>query len=156
MVDSDDRARPPSLAAKVDRLFQTIHPPASGEFSHEHVASAIRDSGGPTISAQYIWQLRRGIRDNPTKKHLEALAAFFNVPPAYFFDDEAAERIDAQLELLATMRDSQVRAVAVRAAGLSIQSLAAVQSVIENARRLEGLPPPSRDADGSDPPARGL
>ena len=37
------------------------------------------------------------------------------------------------------MRDASVRSVALRAAGLSLESLAAVQVVIDHARRLEGL-----------------
>ncbi len=37
------------------------------------------------------------------------------------------------------MRDASVRNVALRAAGLSGESLAAVQVVIDHARRLEGL-----------------
>jgi hypothetical protein len=37
------------------------------------------------------------------------------------------------------MRDSGVRAVAIRAAGLSDTALEAVKALIDNARRLEGL-----------------
>lgn len=136
------RAEPPphrSLAEKLDHLFSVVHP-ARGEYSHEDVASAIRDRGGPTISATYLWQLRRGLRDNPTKKHLEALAAFFGVSPAYFFDDEAAERIAAELDVLAGLRDAGVRQVALRAAGLSGDGLDAIAGMIEHIRRLEGLP----------------
>src|SRR5262245_58009687 len=66
-----------TLADKVERLFRTIYPRGRGPYSLEEVAEAIRRQGGPTISATYIWQLRRGLKDNPTKKHLEALAEFF-------------------------------------------------------------------------------
>src|SRR5208283_3075416 len=98
----------------------------------------------------YLWQLRKGLRDNPTRNHLAALARFFGVSPAYFFDDDAAEVVDAQLSLLAAMRDASVRSVALRAAGLSVESLAAVQVVIDHARRLEGLEP---DVDPAGPEA---
>ena len=128
-----------TLAAKLDRLFKVVHPPDRDEYTHEEVATALRERGGPTISATYLWQLRKGVRDNPTKKHLEALADFFGVSPAYFFDDEAAERIDAELQLLVAMRDASVRGVALRAAGLSPETLGAIKGVIERARRLEGL-----------------
>jgi transcriptional regulator with XRE-family HTH domain len=138
MADGEPR-RGRSLAEKIDRLFATVHP-AKGEYTHEDVASAIRDAGGPTISATYLWQLRKGHRDNPTKRHLEALASFFGVSPAYFFDDEAAERIDAELDLLAAMRDASVRQVALRASGLSPESLGAIADMIERVRKLEGLP----------------
>nr|WP_218566457.1 helix-turn-helix domain-containing protein [Vallicoccus soli] len=128
------------MAEKIDHLFATVRSPRGTEYTFEEVAGALRDAGGPTISATYVWQLRKGLRDNPTKRHLEALAGFFGVPPSYFFDDEAAERIEAELELLSALRDQSVRAVALRAVGLSPSSLETIQAVIDNARRLEGLP----------------
>ena len=143
-----------TLAAKLDRLFRTIHPPNKAEYSFEDVASAIRASGGPTISATYIWQLRKGLRDNPTKRHLEALAGFFDVSPAYFIDDEVAARIDAELDLLVALRDAPVKQIALRAAGLSPESLAAITDVIERVRQLEGLPdanPPEGEGERSEP-----
>ena len=139
MPTGDTRRPPPSLATKLDRLFQAVRPAGRSEYSYQEVADAIRGEGGPTISATYLWQLRKGIRDNPTRNHLAALARFFGVSPAYFFDDDAAEVVDAQLSLLAAMRDASVRSVALRAAGLSVESLAAVQVMIDHARRLEGL-----------------
>lgn len=145
-------AEPPprrTLAEKVDRLFSQVRP-TKGEYSYEHVASTIRAGGGPTISATYLWQLRKGLRDNPTLKHLEALSTFFGVPAAYFFDDEAAARVDAELSLLATIRDASVRHVALRASGLSPESLDTIADMIERVRKLEGLPDgPPDEAKGS-------
>src|ERR671910_808724 len=126
--------KPRTLAEKIDHLFAVVHPP-KGEYTHEEVATAIRDAGGPTVSATYIWQLRKGLRDNPTKKHLEALSSFFGVPPAYFFDDQAAARVDAELAL--------------RASGLSTESLETIAEMIERVRKLEGLPDdPAESARG--------
>jgi transcriptional regulator with XRE-family HTH domain len=135
-VSHEDR----SLAAKLDRLFRTVHPPGRGEYSLEEVAEGIRARGGASISGAYIWQLRTGKRVNPTMSTLESLAGFFGVPAAYFLDDEARERIDLQLDVLAAMRDSQVSRIALRSFGLSPESLQAIAGVVENARRLEGLP----------------
>lgn len=128
-----------TLADKIDHIFATVRP-SKGEYTHEEVATAIREAGGPTISATYLWQLRKGHRDNPTKRHLEALSDFFGVSPAYFFDDEAAERIDAELALLTAMRDASVRQVALRASGLSTESLQTIADMVERVRKLEGLP----------------
>lgn len=128
-----------SLAEKVNHLFHTIHPSGRGEYSNEEVAAAIRGRGGPTISSTYLWQLRKGVRANPTKKHLEALADFFGVPPAYFFDDDVTERIDAELRLLAALRDSSVRQIALRAFGLSPESLSKIAEMVEWVRDLEAL-----------------
>jgi transcriptional regulator with XRE-family HTH domain len=139
-----ERAR--TLAEKVDRLFRTIHPRERGEYSFEEVAEGIRARGGPTVSATYLWQLRRGLRDNPTKKHLEALADFFGVSPSYFFDEEAAKRIDAELDMLAALRDSPVRQIALRAVGLSAESLATIADMVERVRQLEGIPEPGEQS----------
>jgi transcriptional regulator with XRE-family HTH domain len=129
-----------SLADKLNRLFRRVHPPGRGEYSNEEVAEEIRKRGGPTVSAAYLWLLRKGTRDNPTKKHLAALAEFFGVPPAYFFDDEAAERVDAELDMLLALRDAPIRRIALRAAGLSSESLSTIADVVERVRQLEGLP----------------
>ena len=64
-------------------------PPASSAF------------GGPKVSANYIWQLRTGARNNPSLRHIEALAEYFGVPPTYFFDDDLAERVNVELDLVA-------------------------------------------------------
>lgn len=130
-----------TLAARVDRLFRTFLRPDGREFSYDQVATAIGSGGGPTISANYLYLLRRGLRDNPTKRHIEALAAFFKVPPAYFFDDDLAQQVERELDLLMAIRSSGVQGIALRAAGLSAETLEAVHHMIENARRIEGLPP---------------
>lgn len=130
---------PSSLADKLNRLFATVHPAGRGEYSPEEVAKAINEAGEGTISPAYVYLLRKGQRDNPTKRHLELLAGFFGVTPAYFFDEEAARRIDSQLELLAAMRDQDVLQVALRANGLSTESLRMIVGMIEHTRHLEGL-----------------
>ncbi|MBB0245806.1 XRE family transcriptional regulator [Streptomyces alkaliphilus] len=127
------------LAEKVDRLFQVIHPAGRGPYSLREVAQGIADRGGPTMSASFLHQLRKGQRDNPGIKYLKALADFFGVPPSYFFDEEEGRRVDTELSLLESMRDSQVRSVALRASGLSPETLRTVQAIIERARELEGL-----------------
>ncbi|MEK8171611.1 helix-turn-helix domain-containing protein [Streptomyces sp. M19] len=77
-----------TLAEKIDALFRVVRRPNRDQYSHEEVAKACREATGESFSATYLWQLRTGRRDNPTKRHLEALAQFFQVPVAYFFDDE--------------------------------------------------------------------
>jgi transcriptional regulator with XRE-family HTH domain len=132
--------RPATLAGKLDYLFSTIHPANRGPYSNEEAASIIREQGGPTISGTYIWYLRKGERDNPTVKHIEALADFFGVSPAYFFNDETAAEVSAQLDLLNTLKDARVKAMALRVAGLSAESLDSIAEVVERVRKLEGLP----------------
>lgn len=76
---------------------------------------------------------------------LEALADFFGVNPNFFFNTEAADRIAAQLELYAAMRDTEVRQIALRAADLSPDSLRAIAEIIEHWRQLEGIPQGKRE-----------
>jgi transcriptional regulator with XRE-family HTH domain len=137
---------PRTLAEKLQHLFASVRPAGRGEYSNHEVATAIEAAGGPTISATYIWQLRKGLRTNPTLNHLEALARFFGVPTSYFLDDEKADEIDAQLELLAALRDSKVQAIALRASGVSAEGLKAIVTMLDHVRRAEGLPP-AHDGD---------
>lgn len=127
------------LADKISRLFRIVHPADRPEYSTEEVARLIAQRGGPTISGTYIWQLKKGVKDNPTKRHLEALASFFGVDASYFFDEEQGRRIGAELELVAAMRESGVHSMALRAAGLSPRSIDAIRNMIESARQIEGL-----------------
>lgn len=139
-----------SLAEKLDRLFRTIHPRSRREYSFEDVAEGICQRGGPTVSATYLWQLRKGLRDNPTKKHLEAIAGFFGVPVTYFFDEESAAHVDAELDLLGALRDASVRHLALRAFGLTHESLAAITEMVERVRQLEGLPRGAQEGQSED------
>ncbi|MEV4611210.1 helix-turn-helix domain-containing protein [Kitasatospora sp. NPDC049258] len=128
---------PPTLSGRIDRLFQVVRRPSGEPYSHEEVARACREASGETFSATYLWQLRTGRRDNPTKRHLEALAQFFQVPPSYFFDDEQSDRITEELALLGAMRNAGVREVALRAVTLSPEGLGTISDMIEAIARRE-------------------
>ncbi|MFI7588141.1 helix-turn-helix domain-containing protein [Spongisporangium articulatum] len=138
-----------SLADRLETLFRTVHPAGRGEYTNKEVADAIAADGGATISVTYLWQLRNGQRDNPTMHHLEAIAKFFGVPPSYFFDDEAAARLDEQLGVLTALRDANVRGVALRTFGLSPAGVEAVTAMIEQVRRLEGLRDDAEEGSGA-------
>ncbi|NKE61645.1 helix-turn-helix transcriptional regulator [Lentzea sp. PSKA42] len=131
--------RPASLAERLDRLFKAVRPAGQREYTYEEVAARIREDG-ISISHTYVWQLRKGLRDNPTKRHLEGLAHFFGVPASYFLDDDNSG-IEDQLELLVALRDSDVRSLALCASGLSPAGIKAVLGMIQHARSIEGLPP---------------
>jgi transcriptional regulator with XRE-family HTH domain len=132
---------PRSLAEKLDHLFRTVKPQGR-EFTHQEVAEGLRDEGGPTISATYVWQLRRGQRTNPRMSHLEALARFFDVAPAYFFDEGMSGRIAAELSMVAALREGGVQQVAQLAHGLSGDTLDVVVGLLGRFRELESLPDP--------------
>lgn len=112
----DDR---PSLAGKINQAFGTLHPADRGPFSNREVVRWLHDHarpGDPTISVNYLAMLRSGERDNPTVRHLQALARFFEIDAAYFIEDgDRADAVHSDLKLVAAMRDAQVRAIAARA-----------------------------------------
>lgn len=122
-----------TLAGKLNYLFRTAHPKGRGPYTHQEVHAAT------TISPALLSALRSGKATNPTKDTLERLARFFGVAPAYFFDDVAAEQTVAQLGLLAALRDGDVARLAMRAAGLSTESLESIRATVDRMRELEGL-----------------
>ncbi|MFC3453380.1 XRE family transcriptional regulator [Amycolatopsis speibonae] len=129
--------RATTLTSRIDRLFQVVRRPNGEQHSHEEVARACRESTGESFSAAYLWQLRTGRRDNPTKRHLEALAGFFQVPPAYFFDDEQGRALAEEIELLGALRNNAVRNLALRAVTLSEEGLGTVADIVEAISRRE-------------------
>ncbi|MFD5109007.1 MULTISPECIES: Secondary metabolite protein [unclassified Streptomyces] len=129
-----------SFAELLDHLFRTVHPKGRGSYTYEQVSQGIRETSGLKISASAIQQLRTGVNKNPKRDTIRALAGFFGVEPSYFFDEGEAERQRAEIQLLAAMRDQDVRRIALRANGLSAASLDMLTSVINQARRLEGMP----------------
>lgn len=145
MTDDDIRGAPAdgrphpgySLASKLDYLFRQVHPRGRGEFSYREVAAGIERAGGPTVSASYLMYLRKGERTNPSLQHLEALAAFFGVPAAYFLDDATTADVVRQLDLLGVLRDAGVQSVALRMAELSPDGIAAVTRMVEEIRQAE-------------------
>ncbi|MFY1631758.1 XRE family transcriptional regulator [Solwaraspora sp. WMMB335] len=119
-----------TLADKLNLLFGTVRPAGRDAYTSREVADAIRDRGG-SISDVYIWQLRTGRRTNPTKEHLEALADFFDVDPAFFFDRRRSGEIERDLHALRAMRNLKVRAVATRLSALPEEQLDAVGDILD-------------------------
>jgi transcriptional regulator with XRE-family HTH domain len=130
-----------TFASRLDHLFRRVHPSDKPEFTYEEVANGVTQAGHD-ISAAYVWQLRNGKRTNPTLRHIEGLAAFFGVPASYFLDPAVQRQVDAELDLITSLRDAGVQNLALRAHGLSPEGLAAVESMVEHVRRLEKLSDP--------------
>jgi len=126
-----------TLAEKIDMLFQVIRRQTRDQYSNEEVAKACREATGESFSATYLWQLRTGRRDNPTKRHLEALAQYFHVPVAYFFDDAQGAEIAKELELVGALRDAGVRSIALRAVNLSAEGVSTINEIIDVIARRE-------------------
>lgn len=139
---SETPSDPGLLGRRLEHLFQTVYPKGGKPYTNVEVAEAINTAAGEKVISQaYVWQLRRGIKDNPTRRHIAALAAFFGVSVLYFFEDGADDDNSAQsTEIDLVLRDEAVKDVALRAAGLSDETLKTIQDMIDRARTLEGLP----------------
>ncbi|MFI9755784.1 XRE family transcriptional regulator [Streptomyces collinus] len=133
--------RRPELKDRLNRLFDVVHPPDRGPYSNSEVAKLMAERGLETVTSTYLWMLRTGRRDNPTMRHLEALASFFGVPAAYWFDDDVAEKTAQDLQLFALLRDSKVKNVLLRLSDVSADGKDAVLGLVDSVRKMEGLPP---------------
>jgi transcriptional regulator with XRE-family HTH domain len=126
-----------SLADKLGYLFDTVRRDDGSEWTGKDVVSAVR-ARGVDLSPSHLSELRRGLKLNPTVRVLQALADFFEVRVAFFFDDpEAVSQTESDLELRSAMRDAQVQQVAARAAGLSSAQRVAFQRVLADMIRGE-------------------
>lgn len=138
------------LSDRLNHLFSIVpRPDGRGLWNNDQAAAALA-AAGTYMSAPYIGQLRSGKRNNPSARNLAALARLFAVPVDYFFDPEAAAKIDADLRLLSAIRDSGIKGVALRAQGLSEESLAGLAGIIEQVRKFERLPEQGQEGAGDE------
>lgn len=133
-----------ALSRRLETLFATILPSSPDGRPHSNADIAERaTAAGYPISESYVYQLRRGPR-NPTLRALQALAAAFGVPVQYFVDDEFATEIEADLPVLAALREPAIREMVLLLGGLSAPTLAALTQFALTARQWEGLPDPEQ------------
>ncbi|WP_031465105.1 helix-turn-helix domain-containing protein [Sciscionella sediminilitoris] len=136
----EDQERP-VLATRLDQLFRTARPGGKRWTNAEVVAELKRISPELKVGPVYLSQIRTGKRTNPSQELLSALAKFFGVSVAYFFDEELADSVLSELAAVEAMRQSGVRAVAMRAAGLREENLEAITTIMDQYRQMQGLPP---------------
>lgn len=86
-----------SFAERLDFLCRND---PRGPFTNPSVVKLLEEQGLPSFSTTYMWQLRTGRADNPTKKHMDALAAFFGVPEDYWSNRATAEVFNGIIERL--------------------------------------------------------
>ncbi|MEV4709552.1 helix-turn-helix transcriptional regulator [Actinoplanes sp. NPDC049316] len=129
-----------ALAQRLDELFRTSRP-GGRRWTNSEVAEELRKiRPSLRVSGAYLSALRTGKRTNPSPDLLVALAEFFGVPVGYFLDREFSDRVATQLAMLDGLRAAGVQGIALRAVGLPPESLAAITSVLDQVRKLQGLP----------------
>ncbi|MBB4893134.1 transcriptional regulator with XRE-family HTH domain [Streptomyces olivoverticillatus] len=147
MTSTDPRSGPAGrpLLRRFDRrlqgLISAMHPDERTRPGYARLAKEMREATGGSISGTYLWELATGKKRNVTLEQLDVLAQYFGVPPEYFLSDEVAGRIDAQLRLAISLRDTRVRNLALRADGLSPEVLDALLAMVNEARKFQRLSP---------------
>lgn len=140
VVPGDERpARPRTVAEKLTRLFEVLHPPGSRELSTREIARRVKEQGG-SISPTYISELKNGKKTNPSLDQIKWLAGAFGVSAGYFTDDEVAERVDAELDRLAAHQQNaelaalaeQTVSIAERTASLDESDKATLAQMVED------------------------
>lgn len=144
-ADEDSRGPEGLFARRLDHLIRTVHPEDRKPYTPKEIAAAINAAAGEQVaSGTYIWQLRKGEKDNPTYKLVVALSRFFGVSPAYFFDEAETARDAVPAEVALALKDGRVRGITLGVQGLSAHSLDAVEQLIATVRALEDQPAGSR------------
>lgn len=139
MPDEGEGAVETGLAARLNYLFTHVRPPGEDrEYSGREVVAAV-NAAGTDLSASHLSQLRRGVKENPTLKVLQAIATFFDVRVAYLLDDpEAVCEVESKVALRAAMTDAKVQDVVHRVAGLNARQQAAVNELLADIIRSHG------------------
>lgn len=98
-------AQQASLSGRLNRLFEVHRPPDAPErmWRNSEVVAACK-ANGREFSESHLSELRRGVKQNPTVRTLEALAWFFDVSIGYFTDPAVA----AELELELAVREAKL------------------------------------------------
>jgi len=136
---------PSSFSDKLDRLFRIVRPAGSNrEYSYREVAEGVADRGAPPVSESYLYMLRSGRRDNPGMKLIEALARFFGTSVTYFYDDPGAKVLTDEVLLVAALRNSSIRELALRSVHLSTGNLRHLLGIVEQVQEMERLPERAR------------
>jgi transcriptional regulator with XRE-family HTH domain len=124
-----------TLAAKLEALIQEHYGGRGAKVpGTAAIAKEIRERTGLRISTGTLHKLRTGQSEVPTGPRLEALAAFFGRPMAFFLDREAS---NADMDLAVALREKGVRAIALRSADLSEKSRKAILDMIDRVREIE-------------------
>ena len=139
-----------SMVEKLGRLFATTHPADRGPYTLREAAQLINEQEqrrqaadgtvAVTISFSYLGALRTGARDNPSFRQIAALAELFGVSISYFTGTgPEVEQIDADLALVAALRDRRLRDLVLRAAQLTPNSRRTLLGVLHGLESVPGM-----------------
>ncbi|PNG19428.1 helix-turn-helix transcriptional regulator [Streptomyces cahuitamycinicus] len=128
--DEPTDAEEDTFAARLDRLFKTVHPADRGPWTNSEVARKIG------VSPTYIGNLRTGKSDNPTLIQMKRLAEVFGVEATYFLDDGEGAK---DVALLGALKETGARQVALRTiASLTDDAVESIVPVLQQLKAAQG------------------
>jgi transcriptional regulator with XRE-family HTH domain len=140
-MDSDREQNSSTLSDRLNRLFDVRRPAASPEraYTNREVVTASK-AAGFELSESHLSELRRGIKQNPTLRTLQAIASFFQVQVGYFTDAEIPADVDRELaaqaaELAQTLAANEAAQTELRAATQELQQAMRDSGVTKMAHR---------------------
>jgi hypothetical protein len=156
-----------TFVRRANRLFDLRCERDGHKYSPQEFADLIKAETGERVSHEWIRQIRTGRISNTTLASVEILAHFFGVKSAYFLVAEHdAERVEAQLRLLAEAQQAGIRSIAALGAispaslgvaalaeGVDVETLDAVRIILARARKAQGLD--DAEPEPNVPPATG-
>jgi len=122
------------IAKRLDLLFRTV----TKKGGKEHSYREIEELAGGATSSTTIWKLRTGRTRNPSLKTLQALGTAFQVPVAFFFDEDVAPE-DVSKYRHQYRSEQMVEQIALRSYDLDDEGKQAVLNMINWVRKAQGL-----------------
>jgi len=130
------------LAGRLTYLVALTRGHSGRPMSLNELVAAVHGATGVRIGRSTLNKLLEGNITNPHLHTIAALARFFGVPIEFFTQDEVADRVVAEVDLLRALQSRGVHSLAVRAEGLSDASLRLLANLVDQARVAEGLDQP--------------
>ncbi|MET3173817.1 UNVERIFIED_ORG: transcriptional regulator with XRE-family HTH domain [Arthrobacter sp. UYCu721] len=122
------------LARKLYLLLDLFESQRPGPLSYREISDKMAELGTPLSRSRWAYMRSGDSSFSMDRDLLQNLAAFFGVDRRYLLDDsaEVPDLVEAQLELLKSMREARVKNFAARQLqDLSPETLARLQEVID-------------------------
>jgi transcriptional regulator with XRE-family HTH domain len=127
--------RAETLARKINLLLDVIMSDAGTPFDYPTIRDAVQKESGYYISRSRWSLLKNGKEQTVPEEALRAIAAVFDVDPEYLLqeDGKLPEQVQAELELLRSLRRAEVRNFAARALGpVDPEALKAIAKILDD------------------------
>ena len=126
-----------TFAAKLNRLFEVVHPADRGPYTSSEFCRMVEEGGGK-LSVPYLSQLRSGRSSRPAYDMVASIAQTFGVRAEYVSDPLYEREILADLELTRELRESGMLEMARRSTKLSADRRAALAGLLAELEAEDG------------------